>query len=203
MDNVQYRYDQHGCAGGRQVKPHGRGQGAVGSRRETTLQACHGAPGWIGDEVLLTSNNPELLALDDVRVVPDADPGAGALNGLLTALTAARGSHVITAACDMPFVSRELFAYMLERTDRYDVVVPCPGGFYEPLHAIYARAALPAVQAALADGRKRMVSFFREVRVLLIDDAALKRFDPDGMAFFNINTPEDLIKAEQYLGKNA
>ena len=155
----------------------------------------------LGDEMFLTSNNSELLELDDVRVVPDADPGAGALNGLLTALVAARGSHVLAAACDMPFVSRELFAYMLKRMDCYDVVVPCPGGCYEPLHAVYARTAVPAVQAALSDGRKRMVSFFKEVRVLLIGDAVLKRFDPDGMVFFNINTPEDLITAERYLGE--
>jgi molybdopterin-guanine dinucleotide biosynthesis protein A len=154
----------------------------------------------LGDEVLITTNEPEAYRRFGVRLASDPVPGAGALEGLHTALAAARGDQVLILACDMPFVRRPLLEHMLGRTPEADIVVPYRDGRYEPLHAVYRReACLPPLRSALEAGEKRMISFFSEVRVLTIESPEIRRFDPEELSFFNVNTPEDLREAERML----
>jgi molybdopterin-guanine dinucleotide biosynthesis protein A len=155
----------------------------------------------LADEILITSNHTEGLTYLGVPMVQDPIPGAGALAGLETALNAARGEHVLVLACDMPFVSRELIRYMIELAPRADVVVPIHAGYFEPLHAIYSKECLPRIESSLQDGQTRVISFYDEVRVQVIDENKIVTFDPQGMSFFNINTPEDLAFAESYISR--
>ena len=153
----------------------------------------------LGDEILITTNQPQAYTAFGGRLVSDAAPGAGALAGLHTALSAARGETVLVLACDMPFVSRPLLAHMLSLAPEADVVAPRPGGEYEPLHAVYARSCLPAVEAALQAGEERVISFYPKVRVKVVEEPELAAYDPAGLSFFNINTPVDLTRAEEIL----
>ncbi|TET34729.1 MAG: molybdenum cofactor guanylyltransferase [Anaerolineales bacterium] len=154
----------------------------------------------LADEILITTNRPKTLAHLNLRMVGDEVPGAGALHGLKTALSAARGEVVLILSCDTPFVSRELLEHLLDRAHEADVIVPKHGDKYEPLQAVYNRArCLPAVEAALVSGERRMVSFYPQVRVLPIEEHVLSKLDPSGLSFFNVNTAEDLERAEQLL----
>ncbi len=152
-----------------------------------------------GDEILITTNHPANYGFLQARLVSDETPGAGALSGLRTALASARGETVLVLACDMPLVSRPLLEHLLAHAAEADVVIPRREGEFEPLHAVYARSCLPAVEAALAAGEARMISFFGRVRVLPIEEEEWRRFDPDGRGFFNVNTPADLTRAREYL----
>jgi molybdopterin-guanine dinucleotide biosynthesis protein A len=154
----------------------------------------------LADEILITTNRPETLAHLNLRMAGDEVPGAGALHGLKTALSAARGEVVLILSCDTPFVSRELLEHLLDRAHEADVIVPKHGDKYEPLQAVYNRArCLPAVEAALVSGERRMVSFYPQVRVLPIEEHVLSKLDPSGLSFFNLNTAEDIERAEQLL----
>jgi molybdopterin-guanine dinucleotide biosynthesis protein A len=154
----------------------------------------------LGDELLITTNRPEPYARFGARTASDPVPGAGALEGLHTALTAAKGDLVLLLACDMPFVSRSLLEHMLGLADDADIVVPRREGRFEPLHALYKRGrCLPPLRSALASGERRMISFFPQVHVLTIEEPELTRLDPQGRSFFNVNTPEDLAQAESML----
>jgi GTP:adenosylcobinamide-phosphate guanylyltransferase len=42
-----------------------------------------------------------------------------------------------------------------------------------------------------------MISFFPKVRVRPVGEEELARYDPAGLSFFNVNTPEDLAAAER------
>jgi molybdopterin-guanine dinucleotide biosynthesis protein A len=154
----------------------------------------------LADEILITTNRPETLTHLNLRMVGDEIPGAGALHGLKTALVAARGEVVLVLSCDTPFVSRELLEHLLSRAHETDAIVPKHGDKYEPLQAVYNRArCLPAVEAALISGERRMVSFYSQVHVLPIEEHVLTELDPSGLSFFNVNTAEDLERAEQLL----
>ena len=153
----------------------------------------------LGDELLITTNRPEAYAHLDARLVSDSIPGTGPLAGLQTALRAASGEAVLVVACDMPFVERGLLEHMLDMISDADVVIPRKDGLIEPLQAVYARHCLPAVEKAIQQGEQRVVSFFPEVRVLNVEGETLERLDPQGLSFFNINTPEDLKRAEALL----
>jgi len=154
----------------------------------------------LADAILITTNRPETLAHLNLRMVGDEIPGAGALHGLQTALNAARGEVVLILSCDTPFVSRELLEHLLNRAHEADVIVPKNDDNYEPLQAVYNRArCLPAVKAAIISGERRMVSFYPQVHVLPIEESAFSKLDPSGLSFFNVNTAEDLERAEQLL----
>ncbi|MEE8121593.1 MAG: molybdenum cofactor guanylyltransferase [Anaerolineales bacterium] len=158
----------------------------------------------LADEILITTNRPEALTHLNLRMAGDEVPGAGALHGLKTALSAAQGEVVLVLSCDTPFVSRELLEHLLHRAREADVIVPKHGNKYEPLQAVYNSArCLPAVEAALESGERRMVSYFPKVHVLPIEEPVLSELDPSGLSFFNVNTAEDLERAEQLLKQGA
>jgi molybdopterin-guanine dinucleotide biosynthesis protein A len=155
----------------------------------------------LGEELFITTNRPERYTFLGLRLVEDEVPGSGALGGLHTALKAARGDRVLVLACDMPFISRRILEHILSLSNQADVVIPCHGGEYEPLHAVYARRCLSAVEAVLASGDQRIVLLFDQVEVLPVLDQALAELDPQGLSFFNVNTPQDLERAEQILAR--
>jgi molybdopterin-guanine dinucleotide biosynthesis protein A len=106
----------------------------------------------------------------------------------------------MVAACDMPFASPALFAHardLLLETGA-DAVVPSVEHGLEPLHAVYRRAnCLPAVLAALEAGERRLISWFEHIEVRVLDPAETARLDPSGLAFWNLNTPEEFQQAEE------
>jgi molybdopterin-guanine dinucleotide biosynthesis protein A len=73
----------------------------------------------------------------------------------------------------------------------FDVAVLRQGEQVEPLHGAYRRTCLPAMEAAIRAGRRRVISFFPQVRVRYVTGAEVARFDPDLRSFRNINTPEE------------
>jgi len=155
--------------------------------------------GGLGDEIIITTNHPEGLSYLGIRLESDPIPGAGSLAGLHTAMKAAHHAHTLVLACDMPFISRPLLEYMVELSPKADVIVPLRNGFFEPLHAVYSQSCLQPIETVLMDGNTNVVSFYDHVQVRIIDEIELAQYDPRGMSFFNINTPEDLAQAEDYL----
>lgn len=156
----------------------------------------------LGDEILITTNHPADYAYLGVRLVADQTPGAGALAGLQTALSAATGNLVLVLACDMPFISRPFLEYMLRLSEDFDAVIPKYQEMYEPLQAVYKKTpCLAAVERALAVGNRRMISFLPDLKVRTIDPHDLAHLDPEGLSFFNINTLDDLNYAEQIIAQ--
>ena len=154
----------------------------------------------LADEVLVTTNHPEAYRFLGVPLFEDIYPGMGALGGLYTALNAARHPLVAVVACDMPFASPEILAAARERLleAEVDVVIPQSEDGYEPFHAVYRRdICLPAVKDALDAGERRLISWFPAVKVATLSAEEVSRLDPRKLAFWNLNTPEELQQAEQ------
>ena len=154
----------------------------------------------IADEMIVTTNRPEEYRFLGLRLIPDLKPGRGALGGLYTALASASQPHVAVVACDMPFASPTLLeaASTLMVQEETDVVIAKSDEGYEPIHAVYRReTCLPAIEAAIAADQWKVIAWFPQVKVRVLTPEELKRFDPDGLAFWNVNTPEEFIQAEK------
>ncbi len=154
----------------------------------------------IAEEMIITTNHPEDYAFLNLPLFTDLRPGRGALGGLYTALFSAKHSAVAVAACDMPFANAQLFkaASDILVREEADVVIAKTNEGYEPLHAVYRRATcIPAIEAAIASDKWRMDSWFPQVRMRLLTPDEIQRDDPQGIAFSNINTPEEFAEAEQ------
>jgi molybdopterin-guanine dinucleotide biosynthesis protein A len=149
----------------------------------------------LGTPIVIVSNDDSLLGLPDTVVVRDVEPRAGALMGLYSGLRAVHTPLAVATACDMPFVSTALLRALLAQAAGVDAVVPVIGEQPEPLHAVYRPSCLPAIEAALAAGRKRLLAFFDAVRVRYVPEAELRRWDPELRSFLNVNWPDDLARA--------
>lgn len=130
-----------------------------------------------------------------VPIVTDRIDGAGPLAGLEAALVAAVDRPVLLLGVDLPFVTAGTLAFLLSRLDGTDAVVPAPEQMPQPLCAAYAPACLPAVQARLAAGERRMTSFWPDVNVRRLASSDFAAFGDARDLFRNLNTPEDLHRA--------
>ena len=143
----------------------------------------------------------QALPLDiEHRVAVDIYPEGGSLGGIFSGLSAAANDWGLVVACDMPFLNAPLLEHMLGQRDDCDAVVPQPGDFPEPTHALYSRACLPHIEARLQANDLKISGFFDEVRVRYLDEGEVRQFDPQLLSFFNVNSPEDLARAHALAG---
>jgi molybdopterin-guanine dinucleotide biosynthesis protein A len=151
------------------------------------------------DELLVIG--PQSLArhVPQARVVADVLPEMGPLGGLYTALTVTTSASLFLAACDMPFVNSDLVRAMLALAeahhDNADVIVLHSNGRVQPLHAVYARTCLPAVENALTAKDHSLHVLIAQLAAVAVETELVQRVDPDGLSALNVNTPNDLQHA--------
>ncbi|HEU0265780.1 MAG TPA: molybdenum cofactor guanylyltransferase, partial [Geobacterales bacterium] len=139
----------------------------------------------------VVTNEPELFDFLPCRKVADIYPGAGPLAGIHAALHHARTDLVFITACDMPRLNGELIRYLALRGDPEGVVVPEGAKGVEPLHAVYGKGCLSAVDETLAQGERRVAAMYLRSRLTTVGQEELAPFDPTFTSFTNINTPEE------------
>ena len=154
----------------------------------------------VADELIITTNRPAEYRFLGLPLYSDSQPGRGALGGLHTALASASQPLVAILACDMPFANSGLVRFeadLIEAED-VDIAIPLTPVGLEPLHAVYRRdTCLPAVKWALDNDQWKLISWFSKVRVRTLSPEDCRRHDPRGLAFANVNTPEELAQAEE------
>lgn len=151
------------------------------------------------DDVLVVTNTPALYAFLGVPMVSDAVPHGGSLGGIYTGLRAAAGGAALTVACDMPFLSTDVSRLLVSRAAEGEVVIPRVGAHLETMHALYVKGCLPAMADCLRAGQLKIVDFLERVRVVEVPERDLVPFGDPAIMFMNVNTPEDLARAEAVL----
>lgn len=132
---------------------------------------------------------------DDARTAFDLYPDKGSLGGIYSGLAKATNHWSLVVAGDMPFLNSSLIEYMVSLADGYDAVVPRVEGRPEPTHALYAKDCLTPIHARLERDELKIARFFDDVRVRFVEEPDVRRFDPDLLSFFNVNTQDDLNRA--------
>ena len=154
----------------------------------------------IADEIIVTTNRPADYTFLNLRLTADLKPGRGALGGLYTAIALATHPIVAVVACDMPFASPTLIERMnsLLVEEEVDVIIAKSNEGYEPLHAVYRRdTCLPAIESAIEADQWKVIAWFPQVKVRVLTPEEINAADPEGLAFWNVNTPEEFAKAEE------
>jgi molybdopterin-guanine dinucleotide biosynthesis protein A len=153
----------------------------------------------MGSPPLLVANAPDAGTWHrDLEVTKDLLPGQGSLGGIYTALKHGEGP-VLVLAWDMPFVPLELLVALRDGSSAYDVFLPeSPGPRgVEPLCAVYGPACVDPIHKSLDREDLRVIGFHSEVRAGTLPLAEVQKHgDPEKM-FFNINSADDLAKAEE------
>ena len=156
-----------------------------------------------GELPLLIANVPEGPTWrPGLRTVQDVIPNLGALGGIYTAVKEAP-APVVIAAWDMPFVTPSLLKELAAGLEAADACLPESDGprGLEPLCAAYGPAVGPAIEAGLARGDRRAIAFHDSVRVAILNDAKIRSLGDPGRLFFNVNTAEDLERANRMVSE--
>lgn len=139
----------------------------------------------------------------DLPVIADSIDGfAGPLAGVLAGLDWAAGeghSHIVTAAADTPFFPCDLVPRLLQAAEAAPIALaatpdPERGMSRHPTFGLWPTALRDDLRAALEDGVRKVVQWTDRHGMALAEFAA-DPFDP----FFNVNTPEDMARAEGLL----
>jgi molybdopterin-guanine dinucleotide biosynthesis protein A len=160
----------------------------------------------LSDEIIVVAAEGQIIPrfedYPDMRVMTDIYPGKGPLGGIYTGLKNSTSYCNLVVAADMPFLNCALMDYMLDLVDGVDLVAPRVSGQIEPLHAVYMRSCLSAIEKMIKEGVLGVHKLFSRVNVRYVEAAEIARFDPEQRSFFNINTDNDLQIAREIASRS-
>ncbi|QUL98096.1 MAG: molybdenum cofactor guanylyltransferase [Candidatus Fermentithermobacillus carboniphilus] len=135
------------------------------------------------------------------RIVYDTPGERNPSAGIEAALLNARHERVAIAASDMPFLAGGLFRAMSRLIGDSWLAIPYYDGFYEPLCAVYSKAALTLISEYRKKPKGPIWKVFEEsgAPIVTISKEIIREFGPERVLFFNVNTGEDLKEAERIL----
>jgi molybdenum cofactor guanylyltransferase len=140
---------------------------------------------------------PDLTGYSDVKVIQDVIPGKGSLGGLYSGLEYSDQQFNLVTACDMPFLDINLFQYMISLIENNDAVVPVVNDNVEPLHAVYSKNCLTAIQSLILQNRLSILNLFPLIKVRFVNQSDIEKWDPGHKSFLNINSESDLNNAKK------
>lgn len=186
---------------GGQSRRMGQDKAFINLGRLTVLERVINAVNALTDDLFLVTGSPEPYRSFGLPVAPDLIPGKAALGGIYTALSRARYEWVLALACDMPLLEPRALVFQSTFCPQADVVTPWVGASPETLHTFYRKRCLPAIHNRLAANQLKVTGFFAEVRVVYLSAEMLRPFSPQLHCLLNINTPQDLQRAQTILGE--
>jgi len=156
--------------------------------------------------VVISSNNQREafghLLGHRASVIIDRNEMQSPLIGALNGFENVRGEYSLLLPCDTPFISSEIASLLLDICVNKSAAIPrWPNGYIEPLQAAYhTKSALTAAKTALEQGKMDLQSMITHLRgIRYISTMVLQQMDSKLLTFFNINTEEDLRRAESML----
>jgi molybdopterin-guanine dinucleotide biosynthesis protein A len=151
----------------------------------------------IFEHLIIIANTPHDYAYLQLPMYEELIKGLGPLGGILTGLEAISDDAGFVVACDMPFLNADLVRYMVDMRDDYYAVVPKITWKIEALHALYNKRCLPVIRELIESQEYQAIKFFDRIRVRYVEEDEIRASDPHLRSFFNVNSPRELLDAEQ------
>jgi len=159
------------------------------------------------EKIVVAGSNDQQGRLSSVLgqraiVVTDKYADHSPLIGALTAFEFVSAEHALLLPCDAAFVSTEIASLLLDLCAGRSAAIPrWPDGKIEPLQAAYnVKSASKAARAALDEGKRDMLGMIAHLLgIRYVSTLVLQQYDERLTTFFNINTLDDLKRAESVL----
>ncbi len=148
-------------------------------------------------QILVVAAPDQALPLLPANVVRDEVAYQGPVGGIYYGLKAATGTAAFVTSCDAAFLSLPLISFLQSKILNHDVVAPYWQDRFQPLQAVYRKSVLPLLKEQLERGELRPIFLYERVRTYTVSEEEIRRFDPEGLSFFNMNAPEDYARALQ------
>jgi molybdopterin-guanine dinucleotide biosynthesis protein A len=168
---------------------------------QTLLERALTSMSAVCDRIAVVGDPARLAKFESPKcesVVADIFPGCGPLGGIHAALVHSSASLNLMLAVDMPFVSRELLAFLFAAAENTDatITVPRTSRGLQPLCAVYSRDFCTIAEQALREGKYKIDAAFVDVTLRVIEESELAAAGFSEQTFFNVNTPQDRGAAE-------
>jgi molybdopterin-guanine dinucleotide biosynthesis protein A len=163
------------------------------------VERIHAALSFIASETSLVGAQAWYAGWPLLPIVPDVHVKWGALGGLHAALLACRAKWAAIVACDLPFVTGELFVRLASLRENFDAVAPVqPDGRLQPLCTLYRTEACRERAAELIRaGERRPRALLDTVKMRRVAFDELYDLDGADRFFINVNTPQDYATARE------
>lgn len=153
-------------------------------------------------DILVVASPAQVLPPVEARVLRDDIAYDGPAAALAAGLRAMQNDVAFVTSCDGPGVHLPLVEFLLGEVAGHDAVLPVWERRPQPLRAVYRRTALWPLEQQLALGGRRLLDLFGAIEVRHVGEDEIRRFDPDGRSFVNLNTPADYAAARRRLEKS-
>lgn len=168
--------------------------------QERILDRIHSIFKDLFNDIILVTNTPLQFTAWDLNIVTDLFDIRSSLTGIHAGLFYASNPYAFFSACDAPFLKKEIVETVLEGIDdNIDIVLPETSAGREPLCAAYSKRCLNTAEQHLRQQKLKIQLAFRKCRIKTISEKKLREKDPELLSFFNINTPEDLERAQEMI----
>lgn len=145
------------------------------------------------DEKIISTGISALAEGTGFQAVPDEISGQGPLGGLSAALSACCSDALVVCACDMPFVTAGLTAYLARQVclhpEAKAIAIRDRSGRLHPLCGAYRKEAASIIHKALMQDERRMIRIFRELQGM---ELSLAETEFPDRILSNVNTPEEM-----------
>jgi molybdopterin-guanine dinucleotide biosynthesis protein A len=148
-------------------------------------------------QIIVVGAPDQELPVLSAKVVRDDIAYQGPVGGIYYGLKAATRSTAFVTSCDAAFLSLPLISFLQSKILDHDVVAPYWQDRFQPLQAVYRRSVLPLLKEQLERGELRPIFLYDRVRTYKVSEEEIRRCDPEGLSFFNMNAPEDYARALQ------
>ena len=161
-------------------------------------------------EVFISTNSPEPYFYLGAPLIGDVLPSRGPMSGIYSALINAKGPGVFVVACDMPFLNKKVVTFILERRLSHckeygpcDAAVPVFNNWPQPLLGVYSRTLLTHLEDGIVHEKTSLIPFLHGVNTYFITESDVRKIDPGGRSFMNINTLGDYEAAKHKVNSEA
>jgi molybdopterin-guanine dinucleotide biosynthesis protein A len=168
---------------------------------QTMIERVIAAVAPVTSSVAIIANDPQYARLG-LPVFADTNRGVGPLEAIRTALVNSSTSRVVLAGCDLPFVTSELFSFLLGLEGGHQTVVPLSReGLLEPLCAVYSTESLAVVTELIASGERKVQRLFDRVPTRFLAFGEISHLPGAELFFENVNTRQEYFRAVQLLDR--
>jgi len=190
-------------AGGKNSRVNGSNKAFFKVGTQTIFERIYSVMNTFFDDLIVVTRAPTEFLGWDIMIVPDVFQAHCSLNGIYSGLLYANQPQAFVIACDTPFISKDLMAYMCDSyKSTFDAYYPQTEQGNEPLFAIYSKRCLNCFKNHLQLGKYRITRSIKGLKTQKINTSTLRKKDPNLLSFYNVNTEADLAHANRKLEEN-
>lgn len=186
-------------AGGKSSRMGGEHKGALTLNKETFTGHVIKEMQKMADNIWISYGDKVHMEFDNVKVISDVHKNIGPIEGIYQGLLNCKSDMLLVSACDMPFVKKELYSFLLEKMyeaeeksgEIYEGVVPTSGGRYHTLSAIYKKESAKYFKDSIDRHTYSIRSALDKMNMLYVPVDEIKEFHK---MLENINTKEEYMK---------